>query len=270
MNLRRYITLETVGAAMVTVLVIVAVFAPILAPHDPTIVVAPTFGDPGAPSLKFPMGTDELGRDVLSRIIFGARISLTVGVAAMAVTMTIGIAIGLCSGFFGGAVDFILMRFTDLMLSLPPLLLAMALVAVLGPSLRTIFIVIGLVSWTSIARVVRAETLTMSRRDFVVGAEALGAPSRRLIALHILPNVLPIIIVMAALRTSDTLLLDAALSFLGLGVPPPTPSWGRMIEEATIYFRTAPWLATFPGLAIFWAVLSFNLFGYGFLRRRSQ
>jgi ABC-type dipeptide/oligopeptide/nickel transport system permease subunit len=248
MNLRRCVTLETVGAAMVTVLVIVAIFAPMLAPHDPTIVVAPTFGDPGAPSLKFPMGTDELGRDVLSRIIFGARISLTVG----------------------GAVDFLLMRFTDLMLSLPPLLLAMALVAVLGPSLRTIFIVIGLVSWTSIARVVRAETLSMSRRDFVVGAEALGAPSRRLIALHILPNVLPIIIVMAALRTSDTLLLDAALSFLGLGVPPPTPSWGRMIEEATIYFRTAPWLATFPGLAIFWAVLSFNLFGYGFLRRRSQ
>ena len=270
MNIRRHVTLETVGAAMVAVLVIVAVFAPMLAPHDPTIVVAPTFGDPGAPSHAFPMGTDELGRDVLSRIIFGARISLTVGVAAMAVTMTIGIAIGLCSGFFGGAVDFILMRFTDLMLSLPPLLLAMALVAVLGPSLRTIFIVIGLVSWTSIARVVRAETLTMSRRDFVVGAEALGAPSRRLIALHILPNVLPIIIVMAALRTSDTLLLDAALSFLGLGVPPPTPSWGRMIEEATIYFRTAPWLATFPGLAIFWAVLSFNLFGYGFLRRRSQ
>src|ERR1700723_3151344 len=256
MNIRRFVTLETVGAAMVTVLVIVAVLAPVLAPHDPTIVVAPTFGDPGAPSLKFPMGTDELGRDVLSRIIFGARISLTVGVAAMAVTMTIGIAIGLCSGFFGGAVDFLLMRFTDLMLSLPPLLLAMALVAVLGPSLRTIFIVIGLVSWTSIAR--------------VVGAEALGAPSRRLIALHILPNVLPIIIVMAALRTSDTLLLDAALSFLGLAVPPPTPSWGRMIEEATIYFRTAPWLATFPGLAIFWAVLSFNLFGYGFLRRRSQ
>ncbi len=212
MNIRRFVTLETVGAAMVTVLVIVAVFAPILAPHDPTIVVSPTFGDPGAPSRAFLMGTDELGRDVLSRIIFGARISLTVGVAAMAVTMPIGIAIGLCSGFFGGAVDFILMRFTDLMLSLPPLLLAMALVA----------------------------------------------------------NVLPIIVVMAALRTSDTLLLDASLSFLGLGVPPPTPSWGRMIEEATIYFRTAPWLATFPGLAIFWAVLSFNLLGYGFLRRRSQ
>jgi peptide/nickel transport system permease protein len=156
------------------------------------------------------------------------------------------------------------------MLSLPALLLAMALVAVLRPSIVTILIVIGLVSWTQVARVVRAETLTMSRRDFVIGAEALGAPPRRLIARHILPNVAPIIIVMAALGTSVTLLLDAALSFLGLGVPPPTPSWGRMIEEATIYFRTAPWLATFPGLAIFYAVLGFNLLGYGFLRRRSQ
>ena len=270
MSAQRWLTLEGVGATMVASLFVIAIFAPLLAPHDPTRAVAPTFGDPGAPSLAFPMGTDELGRDVLSRIIYGARISLTVGVAAMAVTMTIGVAIGLCSGFFGGATDFLLMRFTDVMLSLPALLLAMALVAVLRPSLLTILLVIGLVSWTQIARVVRAETLTMSKRDFVLGARALGAPSGQLIARHILPNVLPIIIVMAALGTSGTLLLDAALSFLGLGVPPPTPSWGRMIEEATIYFRTAPWLATFPGLAIFYAVLGFNLLGYGFLRRRSQ
>src|ERR1700691_628582 len=142
MNLRRFVTLETVGAAMVALLVIVALFAPILAPHDPTIVVAPTFGDPGAPSLAFPMGTDELGRDCFSRIIFGARISLTVGVAAMVVTMTIGVA----TGFSGGAVAFLLMRFTDVMRSLPALLLAMAFVAVLRPSLLTILIVIGLVS----------------------------------------------------------------------------------------------------------------------------
>ena len=269
MSARRMLTLEGVGATMVASLFVIAIFAPLLAPHDPTRAVAPTFGDPGAPSMAFPMGTDELGRDVLSRIIYGARISLTVGVAAMAVTLTIGVVIGLCSGFFGGAVDFLLMRFTDVILSLPALLLAMALVAVLRPSLMTILLVIGLVSWTQIARVVRAETLTMSKRDFVLSARALGAPSSQLIARHILPNVLPIIIVMAALGTSGTLLLDAALSFLGLGVPPPTPSWGRMIEEATIYFRTAPWLATFPGLAIFYAVLGFNLLGYGFLRRRS-
>ncbi|HXN86752.1 MAG TPA: ABC transporter permease [Candidatus Binataceae bacterium] len=263
-------TIEVVGAVMVASLILVALLAPVLAPHDPARAVANSFGDPAAPSWNFPLGTDELGRDVLSRIIFGARISLEVGIAAMAVTMTIGVAIGLSAGFFGGKVDFILMRFTDVMLTLPGLLLAMALVSVLGPSLLSILIVIGIVSWTSIARVVRAEALSMSQRDFVVAARALGAPSPRLIVRHVLPNVAPTIIVMAALGTSGTLLLDAALSFLGLGVPPPTPSWGRMIEEATIYFRTAPWLATFPGLAIFYAVLGFNLLGYGVLRRRAR
>jgi peptide/nickel transport system permease protein len=263
-------SIEVVGATMVASLILVALLAPLLAPHDPARAVANSFGDPAGPSWNFPLGTDELGRDVLSRIIFGARISLEVGIAAMAVTMTIGVAIGLSAGFFGGKVDFILMRFTDVMLTLPGLLLAMALVSVLGPSLLSILIVIGIVSWTSIARVVRAEALSMSQRDFVMAARALGAPSQRLIARHVLPNVAPTIIVMAALGTSGTLLLDAALSFLGLGVPPPTPSWGRMIEEATIYFRTAPWLATFPGLAIFYAVLGFNLLGYGVLRRRAR
>jgi peptide/nickel transport system permease protein len=262
--------MEAAGAAMVLSLVVVAAFAPILAPHDPTRAIATTFGDPGAPSRAFPLGTDELGRDVLSRIIYGARISLTVGVAAMVVTMTIGVAIGLLSGFFGGAVDFLLMRFTDVMLTLPALLLAMAFVAVLRPSLLSILLVIGLVSWTGVARVVRAETLTMTQRDFVLAARALGAPPSRLILRHVLPNVAPIIVVMAVLGTSGTLLLDAGLSFLGLGVPPPIPSWGRMIEEATMYIRTAPWLAAFPGLAILYAVLSFNLLGYGYLRRRSR
>jgi len=262
--------MEAAGAAMVLSLVVVAVFAPALAPHDPTRAIAHTFGDPGAPSQAFPLGTDELGRDVLSRIIYGARISLTVGVAAMVVTMIIGVAIGLLSGFFGGPVDFILMRFTDVMLTLPALLLAMAFVAVLRPSLLSILLVIGLVSWTGVARVVRAETLTMTQRDFVLAGRALGAGSARLILRHVLPNVMPIIVVMAVLGTSGTLLLDAGLSFLGLGVPPPIPSWGRMIEEATMYFRTAPWLAAFPGIAILYAVLSFNLLGYGYLRRRAR
>jgi peptide/nickel transport system permease protein len=262
--------IETLGAAMVISLLIVAVFAPWLAPHDPTRAVAATYGDPGAPSLAFPMGTDQLGRDVLSRIIFGARISMTVAIAATAITMLIGVVIGLAAGFFGGAIDLALMRFTDVMLSLPVLLLAMAFVTVLRPSLGSILLVIGLVSWTSVARVVRAETLTMAQRDFVVASDALGASATRLIARHIVPNVMPIIIVMAALGVSGTLLLEAALSFLGLGIPPPAPSWGRMIAEADIYFRTAPWLATFPGLAIFYAVLGFNLLGYGFLARREQ
>ena len=262
--------METAGTLMVVSLAVVAIFAPWLAPYDPTRAVAETFGDPAAPSRMYLLGTDQLGRDVLSRLIFGARISLTVGVAAMAVTMTIGVTIGLVAGFFGGAIDFALMRFTDVMLTLPALLLAMFFVAVLQPSILSILLVIGLVSWTQIARVVRAEALSMTQRDFVLAARALGAPSARLIVRHVMPNVMPIIVVMAVLGTSGTLLLDAGLSYLTLGVPPPTPSWGRMIEEATTYFRVAPWLAIFPGLAIFYAVLGFNLLGYGFLRRRAR
>jgi len=262
--------MELCGAIMIGLLAVIAISAPLFAPYDPTRAVAASFGDPQGPSHAFLLGSDELGRDVLSRIIWGARISLIIGIAAMLVTLTIGVTIGLMSGFFGGTIDFCLMRVTDMMLAFPTLLLAMAFVTVLRPSLSTILLVIGLVSWTSIARVVRAETLSLSQRDFVRAAQALGAPSSRLIARHILPNALPIIVVMAALGTSGTLLLDAGLSFLGLGVPPPTPSWGRMIEEARIYFRTAPWLALFPGLAILYAVLGFNLLGYGYLRRRGR
>jgi peptide/nickel transport system permease protein len=262
--------MEIIGALMVLGLVIVAAGAPFLAPHDPTRAVAASYGEPAPPSRAFPLGTDMLGRDVLSRIIYGARISLIVGVAGMLMTMTIGVAIGLTAGFFRGAVDAVLMRFTDVMLTLPALLLAMALVAVLSPSLMNILIVIGLVSWTEVARVVRAEALSVSQRDFVLAARSLGASPLRLITQHLLPNVWPLIVVMAALSTSGTLLLDAGLSFLGLGVPPPIPSWGRMIEEAELYFRTAPWLAAFPGLAIFYAVLGFNLFGYGYLRRQGR
>jgi peptide/nickel transport system permease protein len=261
--------MELAGLLMVLSLIVIAAAAPILSPHDPTRAVAPTYGEPAPPSRAFPLGTDELGRDVLSRILYGARVSLVVGLAGMLMTMTIGVAIGLAAGFFRGTVDVVLMRFTDVMLTLPALLLAMALVAVLSPSLVNILIVIGLVSWTQVARVVRAEALSVSQRDYVMAARSLGASSTRLISHHLLPNVLPLIVVMAALSTSGTLLLDAALSFLGLGVPPPTPSWGRMIEEAELYFRTAPWLAAFPGLAIFYAVLGFNLFGYGYLRRQS-
>lgn len=266
----RLTMIELVGASMVLILTAVAVGAPFLAPHDPARAVANTFGDPGAPSRAFPLGTDELGRDVLSRIIWGTRISLEIGVTAMAVTMAIGVPIGLFAGFFGGAVDFALMRLTDIMLAFPTLLLAMAFVTVLHPSLLSILLVIGLVSWTGVARVVRGETLSVAQRDFVMGAHALGASSRRLIWFHVFPNVMPVIVVMAVLGTSATLLLDAGLSFLGLGVPPPTPSWGRMIDEATMYFRTAPWLAAFPGLAIFYAVMGFNLLGYGYLRRNAR
>jgi peptide/nickel transport system permease protein len=255
------------GCAMAAALVVVAASAPLIAPHDPTRAVAATFGDPGAPSFAFPLGTDQLGRDVLSRVIFGARISLEVGLAATAVTITIGAAIGLVAGFAGGAIDIILMRFTDMMLALPALLLSMALVSVLRPSVWSILIVIGLVSWTTTARVVRAETMTLVERDFVVAARALGAPPYRLIARHIAPNVAPTIAAMAGLGVAGSILLEAALSFLGLGIPPPSPSWGRMVEEATTYFRVAPWLGIFPGLAILYAALAFNLISYGVSQR---
>ncbi len=206
---------------------------------------------------------------MLSRIIYGARISLTVGIAAMVVTMAIGVAIGLSSGFFGGSADFLLMRFTDVMLTLRALLLAMALVAVLGPSLLTH----PTGDRPGLVDPDRARGAGRDALDVAARFRACGARARRSLvaadrACTCCPTYLPTIVVMAALSTSGTLLLDAALSFLGLGVPPPTPSWGRMIEEATIYFRTAPWLAAFPGLAIFYAVLAFNLLGYGFLRRR--
>ncbi len=239
--------MELIGALMVLSLVAVAAAAPILAPHDPARAVAPTYGEPAPPSRAFPFGTDELGRDVLSRIIFGARVSLIVGVAGMLMTMTIGVAIGLAAGFFRGATDFVLMRFTDVMLTLPALLLAMALVAVLGPSLVNILIVIGLVSWTQVARVVRAEALSVSQRDFVRRGALAGRLSAAPDRASSVARLLPLIVVMAALSTSGTLLLDAGLSFLGLGVPPPTPSWGRMIAGGRVYLPRRPMAGRLSG-----------------------
>jgi peptide/nickel transport system permease protein len=256
-----------IGLAMGSVLVVFAILGPSLAPYDPTAPVAHQLAEPLPPGAPFYLGTDDLGRDVLSRLLYGARISLLVGLVAMAVTMVIGTAIGLAAGYFGGAIDVVLMRFTDVMLAFPGLLLAVALVAVLRPSLWTIFVVIGLVSWTGVARVVRSETLSLRERDFVVAARAMGAGHGRILLRHILPNTAPTLIVIAALSTSGTILLDAGLSFLGIGVPPPTPTWGRMIEEASTYYRVAPWLMAFPGFAVLYAVLAFNLIAYGLAER---
>lgn len=251
------------GLLMGAGLVLLAVFGPALAPFDPTAPIAPQLAEPSPPGAPFWLGTDDLGRDVLSRLLHGARISLMVGLVATVVTMVIGTALGLAAGYFGGAVDVILMRFTDVMLAFPGLLLAVALVAVLRPSVWTIFVVIGLVSWTGVARVVRGETLSLRERDFVIAARAMGAGHGRILLRHVLPNVVPTLVVIAALSTSGTILLDAGLSFLGIGVPPPTPTWGRMIQEASSYYRVAPWLMAFPGLAVLYAVLAFNLIAYG-------
>jgi peptide/nickel transport system permease protein len=255
---------------MVALLCCVALLAPWLAPFDPLKAVAESFGEPFAPHWPYWLGTDELGRDVLSRLLYGARISLLVAVVATTLTLVIGVTVGVCAGLFGGWTDTVLMRLTDTVLAFPALLLAIALGALFEPGLGTIFIVIGLVSWTGVARTVRGEVLSLRERDFVTAARALGAGSLRLIVRHMLPNVAPTILVMGALSTSNTVLLDAGLSYLGLGVPVPTPSWGRMISESQLYYRAAPWLLIFPGLAIVYTVVAFNFLGYGILARVTE
>lgn len=259
------VRLRNIGLSMVTLLVLAAVLAPWLAPFDPIRPATDSFGAPLAPGPGFWMGTDELGRDVLSRVLFGARVSLLVAVVATALTIGIGVTIGLCAGYAGGWIDAVLMRCTDVFLAFPGLLLAIALAALFEPGLLTIFVVIAVVSWTTVARTVRGEVLSLRERDFVVAAVALGASPRRLMLRHLLPNALPTILVMAALSSSTTVLLDAGLSYLGLGVPVPTPSWGRMVSDSLSYYRVAPWLIVSPGLAIVYAVLAFNFLGYGLL-----
>jgi peptide/nickel transport system permease protein len=256
-------TLGWIGAGMVAVLLVVGVAAPWIAPYDPLRAVADSFGEPFPPQSAYLLGTDELGRDLLSRFLFGARLSLLVALVATTITLALGVSVGLCAGYFGGWVDPVLMRMTDVVLAFPALLLAIALAALFEPGLTTLFVVIGLVSWTGVARTVRGEVLSLRQRDFVAAAHGLGAGPGRLLVRHLLPNVAPTIVVMAALSTSTTILLDAGLSYLGLGVPVPTPSWGRMISESQAYYRSAPWLMLVPGLGIVYAVVAFNFLGYG-------
>jgi len=258
-------SLAVIGGAMIVLLVVAALAAGWLAPFDPLKAVADSFGDPFPPSRRYLLGTDELGRDVLSRVLYGARVSLLVAVVATSLTVLIGVTVGVCAGYIGGWADTLLMRLTDVVLSFPALLLAIALGALFQPGLSTIFVVIALVSWTGVARTVRGEVLSLRERDFVVAARALGAPPLRLMLRHVVPNVLPTILVMGALSTSNTVLLDAGLSYLGLGVPVPTPSWGRMIADSQTYYRLAPWLMLCPGVAIVYAVVAFNFLGYGVL-----
>ena len=257
--------LAVAGGSMVTLLLFVAVAAPWLAPFDPLKAIADSFGNPFPPGPPYLLGTDELGRDVLSRLLYGARISVFVAAVATSLTLIIGVTVGVCSGYFGGWVDTLLMRATDVVLSFPALLLAIALAALFEPGLTSILVVIAVVSWTGVARTIRGEVLSLRERDFIAAARALGATPLRLMLRHILPNVLPTIVVMGALSTSGTILLDAGLSYLGLGVPVPTPSWGRMISDSQTYYRLAPWLMISPGVAIVYAVVGFNFLGYGLL-----
>ena len=228
---------------------------------------------PLAPGNGHLFGTDTVGRDVWARVLYGARTSLFVGTLAMAISLVIGMAIGIAAGYFGGLVDAVLMWVVDLFLTMPSLLLLIVLATVLPPSIFTIPLVIGLLGWTTFGRTVRGEVLTLRERDYVQAARALGATDARIIVRHLVPGVLPGVIVLAALGMSGAIIVDAGLSYLGLGVPLPTPSWGRMVSDAQTYIAVAPWLVVCPGVAIALAVVGFNLIGYGLIdvvgRRRA-
>jgi len=207
------------------------------------------------------LGTDHLGRDILSRVIYGARVSLLVGFAAVFVQGILGSLLGLVAGYYGGRLDRVIMRLADIQLAIPSLVLALAIVAVLGPSLRNLIIVLGITGWVVYCRVVRAQVLSIREQDFVEAARALGAPDRRILAAHVLPNATNAIVVIATLEVARMIIAEASLSFLGLGIQPPTPSWGGMVAEGRSYMTLAWWISAFPGLAIFLTALGINLLG---------
>lgn len=252
----------TAGLALTLVLVICALLAPVLAPHSPVeqqgLRLEP-------PSDAHPLGLDELGRDVLSRIVWGARVSLRVGFSVVLLASVIGVTLGAISGYFGGIVDVIIMRLCDILLAFPGILLAIALVAVLGPSLNNVILALAIIGWVGYARLVRGQVLKVREMEFVTAAKAMGAKSPRVIALHVLPNVMNPVIVMATLGLAGAILAEAALSFLGLGVQPPTPSWGAMLTYGRQYLGLANHLTIFPGAAIMAAVMGLNFLGDGLI-----
>ncbi len=252
------------SVAFITLLVVVAVFAPWIAPYNPVQQFAnglSPVGAPVGPGGHFLLGTDAAGRDVLSRLIFGARVSLLVGVVATGLASFIGVLIGAVAGYAGGLIESILMRFTDMVLSFPILLFCVALIAVTGPSTRNVVLVIAFAYWTYLARVVRGQVLSLKEREFVTAARTLGVSHSKIIRKHILPHLMPTIIVYATLGIATSILLEASLSFLGIGVPLPQASWGEMISEGQQYFQSAPWLLVVPGIALIATVLAFNLAG---------
>ena len=257
--------LGVIGGLILLVVCGSALLADSLAPHEPNKqrLVArfkPPVWAPGG-SAMYLLGTDNVGRDILSRIIHGSRISLSVGIAAVGISLLIGVTLGLLSGFLGGRVVAIIMALVDIMLAFPQLILAFAIVAVLGPGIGNIILVLGLTGWERYARVVRAEVLALREREFVQAARAIGVPTPAIIFRHIMPNTFSSIIVMATLQTAQAILAEAALSFLGLGTGQTYPSWGQMISLGRDYINVAWWLSTFPGIAILLTVLAINLLG---------
>ncbi len=255
------------GLAVVAVVILSAVGAPLVTVFDPIEQdINQRLKEPGwrnAAGQAHVLGTDHLGRDILARIIYGSRVALVVGLSAVLISGVLGMAIGLVSGYFGGAVDDFFMRLADIQLAFPFILLAIAVIGVLGPSLRNIIVVIGVSSWVVYARVVRGEVLSIREREFVQAAIALGSRDGRVVLRHVLPNAFTPWLVVATLDMARVIVIESALSFLGLGVQPPTPTWGGMLADGRVYLSTAWWLATFPGLAILVTVLGINLLGDG-------
>jgi peptide/nickel transport system permease protein len=250
------------GLALVALVVGAALFAPWLAPRNPLA------GDLRnayllEPGHQFLLGTDTQGRDVLSRVLYGARLSLSVGLIAQFVSVTVGVLLGLLAGYYGRWIDALVMRLADLTLAFPTLLLLIAVAAAVRPSLPVVFVVIGVVGWAGMARLVRGQVLVLKRAEFVLAAQALGALDRRVLLQHLLPNVRTPVIIAATLGIAGAIMAEAALSFVGLGAQPPTPSWGAMVADGRDLLRVAPWVSFAPGLAIGIAVLGFNLVGDG-------
>jgi peptide/nickel transport system permease protein len=249
------------GLALIVIMFLIAGFAFFLAPYDPG--KTEVSMKLKAPSREHYLGTDQLGRDVFSRMLYGSRISLSVGFVAVAISILIGILVGALAGYYGRWIDPLLMRFVDTMLCFPSFFLILTVVALLGPSIFNIMVVIGITSWMGTARFVRAEFLSLRERDFTQAARALGVKDFRIIFRHILPNALAPVFVTATLKVASAILIEASLSFLGFGVQPPAPSWGNILTEGRTYIFDAWWLTVFPGLAILITVLSFNLVGEG-------
>jgi peptide/nickel transport system permease protein len=253
--------LAAFGGAVIAFFFLVAAFPGLFTSQNPDRIDVASILQP--PSSAHPLGTDDLGRDVLSRVVYGARVSMKVGFVAVGIATSIGLVLGLLAGYFGGRVDAVLMRFVDIMLCFPSFFLILAAIAFLSPSIVIIMAVIGLTGWMGVARLVRAEALSLKERDFVAAARAQGAGTARIVFRHILPNALAPILVAATLGVAGAILTESALSFLGIGVQPPTPSWGNIIAVGKNYIEFAWWLSLFPGLAILFTVLGYNLLGEG-------
>lgn len=249
------------GGVIVFLLFAISIFAPYVAPYNPDAINVKHVLE--APSFSHPFGTDDLGRDILSRVIYGSRISLSVGFVAVGIATVIGVILGALSGYYGGWLDTVIMRFVDIMLAIPTFFLILAVIAFLEPSIWNIMIVIGVTSWMGVARLVRAEFLSLREREFALAARALGASDLRIIFRHILPNAMSPVLVSAVLGIAGAVLVESALSFLGIGVQPPTASWGNILTIGKDNIEIAWWISVFPGIAIFITVLAYNLLGEG-------